>query len=192
MVLRAASERGRECRLEEPGHRQMTSPLDTEKKSRWFGGRTFWAAIGGAVLGGCATFIVQDFLNFQSSNRQVIVQEMQALQSTSEQIAILLQQFSAEALGNGAASDEDMRALRDQFTRLLDQASQLKTLVPAASDAYTRFADAMIELKNAAEAMGGQYDGGKAYVEAFSQFYDSKLDFENAVVAEQRTYRLPL
>jgi hypothetical protein len=143
----------------------------------------------GTVLGFAAGYIWTDFNSFRDHNRQLVAQEMVNVQQSAETISVLLHKFADHARGVREVDQDTVDELRSVLSRLLDHASTLKNRVPSSEPEFEEFAGAMVTLKNTAEAMEGPLDG-QDFVEAVSEFYRAKDEFERAIIRDQSEYQL--
>lgn len=125
-------------------------------------------------------FLLNDFFSFRIEQRQEFRAEFDEAEEIEKKILRDLQLFSDQALGRKSATDNDRAALKAKINRLYKDVNDVAIIVPEAQSEFDAYADAMIELQNAALKMTGPIDA-KAFVESVSKFFKTQQDFNKKI-----------
>lgn len=144
-------------------------------------------AFGIALAGGVVGFLYSDYSDFRSERRAEFRKEYQEAQTAATKVLAHLQAFSDQARGEGVVSASEKAAFRKNVTVLYQDAKDVAERAPQVTPVFDEYANAMVELQNAALSMTGPIDA-KIFVETLSRFLKTRDDFDEQAQNAQKDY----
>jgi hypothetical protein len=153
----------------------------------WFRVHLLTALTATGILSGASGFVLNDFANWRSANRDFMKIQAEAGQKADQDLIDILRKFSNKALGNASTTPEDLKTLQANVAKSFMVASTLSDRLPAVKSDFEQYADALIALQKSAEKMTGPADG-QPFVEAVSAFAARRQAFQQRVASLQNKW----
>jgi hypothetical protein len=170
--------------MTEPSKRKPGTGRERKKENILLSGPVFVTVIGlaGTILG----MFMQDRLDVLRTNRELALKYHESLEVSADQVDDAIELFFDEITStDGQLVFEDVRKLKSAVLDLHSDTERVAIQIGASKDVFERYASAMNDLVDSAEIVTSAVNA-KPFVEATSEFYFQKKEFDRFVAAHYR------
>jgi hypothetical protein len=143
-------------------------------------------AMAFGLLGSVAGVLMQDRLDVLRTDRELALKYHESLEVSANEVDDAIEAFFDEIrAADGRLASEDVGKLRSAVLDLHNDTERVALQIGTSSDVFEQYATAMNGLLDSAEIVTGAADA-KPFVEATSEFYFRKKEFDRFVAAHYR------